>query len=117
MAIQNAVKHGLDRQKDYWAVWENLVPGGKIRLDEESRGIAVDLPTEISIEDYQYWTHSNRPARLRMIACSQKFANRIIKVRSDRLDIQARKQRLLNELDVDAVMVEAVKLLGCDSAG
>ena len=117
LAIQTAVDHGLDREKDHWAIWENLVTGGRIRLDEKSKGITVDLPEEMSMDDYQYWTHPNRPARLRMIACSQKFANRIIKVRSDRLDIQARKHRQIHELNVDEILAEASKLLGCDLTG
>ena len=108
-ALSKAEGNGLDMERHDWAVWENLVPGGRFRLDARRRGVMVELPADMDEDDFSFWTHPNRPQRLRMIACGSHFANRIIKIRSRRIDGAVKETSGLN---LDAVMNEAFRLLG-----
>jgi len=113
-AIEAAIENGMELNKATWAVWENLVPGGIFRLHESLRAISVELPEGISSDDFDFWTHLNRPERLRMIACGQNFARRIIRVRSERIEASRKRVSEPEEFDTDEVVAEAAKLLGCD---
>ncbi len=113
-AIEVAVENGMELNKATWAVWENLVPGGIFRLDESLRAISVELPDGISTDDFDFWTHKNRPQRLRMIACGQNFAHRIIRRRSDRIEASRKRISETTVFDITEVIAEAMKLLGCD---
>ena len=112
-AIEAAIENGMELNKATWAVWENLVPGGIFRLHASQRAISVELPGGISSHDFDFWTHLNRPQRLRMIACGQNFARRIIRVRSKRIEKEHKRVSEAAVLDTDEVVAEAMKLLGC----
>ena len=115
-AISHAVSKGLSRQKDHWAIWENLVPHGRLRLVDGS-GLTVVLPSDISDEDKNIWHNPLRAQRLRMIACSLKFSSRIIRTRSDRLE--EKRRRIMHEQTVNTeAAIDAVEeLLKGDAYG
>lgn len=108
-AISEAISRGLNRQKDHWAIWENLVPHGRFRL--MGAGITVALPSDMSDEDRDFWLNPRRAQRLRMIACSTKFSSRIIRTRSDRLEERARHAQRKRSLDTDAALDAVEELL------
>jgi len=94
-ALRAAQKGGLNKSKDVWAIWECIVPNGRIRLLPEHHAITVELPIDMDVEDYDFWEDKHEPQRLRLLGCSFKFTERIIRTRSKR--IEARLQQALEE--------------------
>ena len=55
----------------------------------------MELPIDMDVEDYDFWEDKHEPQRLRLLGCSFKFTERIIRTRSKR--IEARLQQALEE--------------------
>ena len=109
-AIDAAKNAGLDRKSDVWAIWESLIPHGRIRLIAENKSITVVTPEDMDWDETLFWESKYKPARLRMIACSSKFSVRIIRVRTSRIERELRKKKQLQGIDIDPMQaIEAVE--------
>jgi len=96
-AISHAVSKGLSRQKDHWAIWENLVPHGRLRLVDGS-GLTVVLPSDISDEDKNKINIKRAPE---LVYGLRNFIGNAVKFSKSKVEIILRSDEKVIEIKIN----------------